>query len=183
MKERPQIGKGTDNLSILKDKNRTSLTTADIQADAQRKLEVIRAFIAEFSDGDSLAELTTDQLRIASRTTPAYLRKGAIVADAAPLTGYPENASSIMRFAADVDEALTPLVTALADAERVARITIARVKLEAADAARIVRRVATTYSRTPQGAGLRETVEEMRAAQARPARREKKTPEQPADKK
>ncbi|HEY0159966.1 MAG TPA: hypothetical protein VGF28_21955 [Thermoanaerobaculia bacterium] len=166
-------------MGILNTKDRASLTTADIYADAQRKLEIIRQFVSDFSDADNLAELTSNQLRIAGRTQPAYLRKAAVVADAQALSGYPAGAAQLMRAAADAEEAYKPLVVALADALRLVQIAIARVKLDGADAARIVRKVATTYSRTPQGAGLRETVDDMRATKRRPVRREKKKADPP----
>jgi hypothetical protein len=165
-------------MGILNDKNRASLTAADIHADAQRKLQIIRELVADFSDAQSLAEMTPNQLRIASRTNSAYLRKAAVVADAEALTGYPVDAAALMRLGADADEAYKPVIAALIDAARLVQITISRVKLDAHNAARIVRKVSTTYSRTPQGAGLRETVEDMRGAQSRPPRRERK-PEPP----
>lgn len=161
-------------MTVLSNKNRTAITIADIQTEAKRKLEVLRAFIAEFGDVESRAELTTEELRKASRTQPAYLRLGAVVAETQPLPGYPPNAAHIMRISAEADDAFTPVIVALADATRLVTNSVARLKLEAADTATIVRNLSAAYSRTPQGAGLRETVEEMRAAQKRPARRTKK---------
>ena len=93
-------------MTVLSNTNRTAITTADIQTEAKRKLEVLRAFMAEFGDAVSLAELTTDELRIASRTPPAYLRLGAVVAETQPLPGYPPNAAHLMRIAAEADDAM-----------------------------------------------------------------------------
>jgi hypothetical protein len=169
-------------MGVLNNQNRAAITIADIQTDAKRKLELIRAFIAEFSDGEARAELTSDELRIATRTLPSYLRKGAVVADTQPLPGYPPGASHTMRIGAEADEAYKPVIVALADATRLVTISVARLKLEAADAATIVRNVAVTYSRTPQGAGLRQTVEEMRTAQTRPPRRTAKKKSEPEEK-
>ena len=167
-------------MGILNNKNRSAITIADIQTDAKRKLDIIRAFLAEFSDSESLAELTSDELRVAGRTLPAYLRKGAVVADAQPLPGYPPNVAHLLRIGAEAEDQYKPLVVALGDATKLVSLALSRLKLEASDAASIVRNISVAYSRTPQGAGLRQTVEEMRAAQSRPPRRTKKPAEETA---
>ena len=142
--------------------NLTTVTVEEIHADARKKAELIRSLAAEFRDDDAPGPLSTTRMRLASRTTPAFLDKGAVISRVVPnLSGTPPGAADTMRMCVEADAAYAEVLAEAEELVRQIRMGMLRTKLKGVDLARIVYRTAKAYVQTDEGDAIRTHVEEM----------------------
>ena len=140
----------------------TAVTVEEIQADARKKAELIRALAAEFRDDELPAPLTANEKRLASRMTPAFLERGSVISRVVPtLSGMPAEAAVTMRMCAEADAAYAEVLAEAEELVRQVRMGMLRTKLKGVEVARVVYRSAKAYVQTPEGDSIRTHVEEM----------------------
>lgn len=157
-----------------KDEPDQGFTIEDLQADAERKLALLRAIAAEFIDDGASAPLTRKEICAASRTPLVYLEKSAALCDAAPQIDAPPRAAETLRLTQAANEIYAPL---LEEAERLARqirMAIWRKNLTAVTIARYVHRRAGLLVDTGAGQWLRTHVDQLKRIPGRPWHRKQR---------
>lgn len=154
-----------------KDEPENGFTVEELQADAAKKVAVLRAMAAEFINDNDKEPLTTSEMRLASRTPTIYLEKSAVVSEAAPgLSGAPPNAATILRLSHAADVAYAQVFAEAEELARQVRRAIVRKKLSAISIARTVDKVARVLVQTGAGDWLKTHVDQMKRALTRPPR-------------
>lgn len=153
-----------------KDVPENGFTTEALQADAAKKVALLRAMAAEFIDEDDNEPLTVNQQRLAARTPSLYLEKAAIVSEAAPDLAAPIGSAEILRLTHAAEAAYSPLVAEAEQLARQIRMAVLRKKLFAVQIARVIDRIARVFVQTGAGDWLRTHVEQMKRALTRPPR-------------
>lgn len=148
-----------------KDIPENGFTVEGLQADAAKKVAILRAMAAEFINDDDNEPLTTNQMRLASRTPIAYLEKGAVICEAVPdLSGAPPNAAEVLRLAHAASVAYAPVIAEAEALARQARLAVLRKKLFAVTIARVVDKVARVFVQTGPGNWLKTHVDQLKRA-------------------
>jgi hypothetical protein len=148
-----------------KDAPEKGYTVEELQADAAKKVSILRAMAAEFINDDDNEPLTTNEMRIASRTPVLYLEKSAVVCEAVPdLSGAPANAAEILRLAHAAEVAYAPVIAEAEALARQARLAVLRKKLFAVTIARVIDKIARVFVQTGSGNWLKTHVDQMKRA-------------------
>jgi hypothetical protein len=156
-----------------KDEPENGFTVEDLQADAAKKVAILRAMAAEFINDNDNAPLSASQMRLAGRTPSLYLEKSAVVCDAVPdLSGAPPKAAEILRLTHAADVAYAQVIAEAEELVRQIRLSVHRKKLSAISIARIVDKVARVLIQTGAGNWLKTHVDQMKRALTRPPRRD-----------
>lgn len=154
-----------------KDVPENGFTVEDLQADAAKKVAILRAMAAEFINDEDNEPLTSSQMRLASRTPGIYLEKGAVVCEAAPdLTGTPPKAAEILRLTYAAEVAYAQVIAEAEELARQVRLANLRKKLFAVGIARVVDKIARVFVQTGAGNWLKTHVDQMKRALTRPPR-------------
>lgn len=154
-----------------KDEPEKGFTVEDLQADAARKVAVLRAMAAEFINDNDREPLTTSELRLASRTPGIYLERGAVISEAAPdLSGTPPKAADVLRLTHAAEVAYAQVIAEAGELARQVRMAVLRKKLAAVGIARIVDKMARIFVETGAGNWLKTHVDQMKRALTRPSR-------------
>jgi hypothetical protein len=154
-----------------KDEPEHGFTVEDLQADAARKMAVLRAMAAEFVEENDKEPLTRKQICAATRTPLAYLEKSAALSETAPEIAAPPRAAEILRLTHAANVIYGPV---LEEAERLARqirVAMWRKNLAAGSIARTVHRLAGLLVETEAGQWLRTHVDQLQRIPGRPWRR------------
>jgi hypothetical protein len=156
-----------------KDEPENGFTIEDLKADAEKKLAILDALLADFETGDE--QLTKGEICTASRTPLEYLEKSVAICDAAPELDVPPLTPEKLRL---MHAAITIYAPVCQKAERLARLSREatwRTKLAGLSLARLVHRVAGLVAETGGPQWLREHVEKIKKIPGRPWRRKPKS--------
>jgi hypothetical protein len=163
-----------------KDQPENGFTVEDLQADAAKKVAILRAMAAEFINDNDNQPLTVSQTRLASRTPSIYLEKGAVVCEAAPeMPGTPPGAAHTLRLAYAADVVYASVIAEAEELVRQIRLATMRKKLFAISIARVVDKMARIFVQTGPGNWLKTHVDQMKRTLTRPPRPAK--PEESVD--
>jgi hypothetical protein len=148
-----------------KDEPENGFTVEDLQADAAKKVAVLRAMAGEFIDDNDNAPLTTSQMRLAGRTPSLYLEKSAVICEAVPdLSGAPPKAAETLRLTYAADVAYAQVIAEAEELVRQIRLSVQRKKLFAISIARVVDKMARIFVQTGAGNWLKTHVDQMKRA-------------------
>ncbi len=152
-----------------KDVPENGFTVEQLQADAAKKVAILRAMAAEFITDDE--PLTPTERRVATRTPALYLEKSAVVCEAAPeLAVKVPNAAETLRLTYAAEVAYAQVIAEAEELVRQLRTAVQRKKLSAIGIARIVDRVARVFVNTGAGNWLKTHVDQMKRSLTRPPR-------------
>jgi hypothetical protein len=162
-----------------KDEPENGFTVEGIQADAAKKVAILRAMAAEFINDNDNEPLTPNERRVATRTPLAYLEKSAVVCDAAPeLAVKVPKAAETLRLAQAADVAYAQVIAEGEALVRQIRLAVQRRKLSAISIARVIDRFARVFVQTGAGDWLKTHVDQMKRALTPRPRQKNETPDE-----
>ena len=136
-------------------------------ADAQERMNRLRAMAAEFPDDPDPRPLTVDEIRLARRTTITALEKAALFAEAAPGVSNSVADAAQLRDAIAFELAYDGLRNEAQAMARKIDHAVLRRKLKAVLAARGLYRVAKGFVTVDAGDGVRTHLYEMKRSLVR----------------
>lgn len=156
-----------------KDEPEQGFTVEDLEADAARLIEILRALIAEFVDEKNQEPLTRSDISTVHRLPLDYLEEGAALCGAAPEVGITPHSGEKVHLTRAANVAYEPVFETSEKLTRLIREAMWRKTLEAISITRAAHRRADLLVESGEAPRLKRHVDRLRRLAARPWRRKR----------